>query len=115
MNEEPAIFMTQEAFLAAMNDVSTGCWQPQAGVSLLFQRQAQGPVLQLLLASGRRYPGMLHQLLQRRFLEAETLADCCLSINGQRDVVLCCPLPATDEEKQLALTRLWRLSGLSPL
>ncbi|QTF08193.1 type III secretion protein [Brenneria izadpanahii] len=115
MNEEPAVFMTREAFLAAMSDVPTGCWRPQEGVSLLFRRRSREPELQLLLAFGRRYPGMLHQLLQRRFLEAETLADCSLSMNDQRDVALRCPLPETDEERRLALTKLWRLSGLPPL
>ncbi|MDX5626679.1 MULTISPECIES: type III secretion protein [unclassified Brenneria] len=115
MTEEAAIFQTQNDFLAAMTMTPAGDWRPTAGVSLRFRRSARETHLQLLLAPERRYPGMLQQLLQRRFLEAETLADCYLSINERREVMLCCPLPAADAERRLAISKLWRLAGLAPL
>lgn len=115
MTEAPVLCQTQDDFLAAMQRMPAGDWRPAAGVSLCFRPSARATHLQLLLALARRYPGMLQQLLQRRFLDAETLADCYLSINERREVVLCCPLPATEAAQRFAIGKLWRLAGLAPL
>ncbi|RLM25297.1 hypothetical protein BIY29_07225 [Brenneria alni] len=115
MIDTPVLFTTQRDFLAAINYVPEGRWEPRPGVTLLFQQRGQEKVLQLTLASSVRHPGMLHQLLQRRFLEAETCADCYLSMNEQRDLLVCCQLPVEEENRVNALDRLWRLTGLPPL
>ncbi|MBA0166047.1 MULTISPECIES: type III secretion protein [Pectobacterium] len=114
MNEPAAVFDNQHDFFTALETTSMACWLVQPGVTLWFTavsvRQA---VLILMLAPARHYPGMLRQILQRRFLEADALVACSLSLDEQQNLRLRRTL-STVSESVAALDELWRLAGLPP-
>lgn len=62
------------AFIAAMNRQQPTRWLPQSGVELRFQfGEIDGWALELSIAPGRQYPGLLRQILGRRYdSDAET-------------------------------------------
>ncbi|MDC9817943.1 type III secretion protein [Pectobacterium polonicum] len=114
MNKSAEVVDNQHDFLMALDTVPTACWRVQPGVTLWFtavsERQA---AIVLTLAPARHYPGMLRQILQRRFLEADALSACGLSLDEQQNLRLHRTLfPFV--EPAIALDELWRLAGLPP-
>ncbi|MFP1742109.1 hypothetical protein [Lonsdalea quercina] len=62
------------AFIAAMNRQQPTRWLPQSGIELRFQfGEIDGWALELSIDPGRQYPGLLRQILSRRYdRDAET-------------------------------------------
>ncbi|MBJ7220882.1 MULTISPECIES: type III secretion protein [unclassified Brenneria] len=117
MNEYMDVFTSQADFSTALGRLPAGRWEPQPGITLQFQQldspqQERRKILQLALAPGKRYPGMLRQILQRRFLEAETIAEWYLSLDERQNLLLRCVLPVSDDLHQQVIADLWRLAGL---
>ncbi|KHS70737.1 type III secretion protein [Pectobacterium brasiliense] len=114
MNEPVAVFDNQHDFLTALKTAMTVCWPVQTGVTLWFTAvSADKSMLTLTLAPARHYPGMLRQILQRRFLEADALFSCGLSLDEQQHLRLRRAL-STLTESVAAIDELWRLAGLPP-
>ncbi|MDX6915016.1 type III secretion protein [Pectobacterium carotovorum] len=114
MSEPAEIFDNQHDFLTALETASTACWSVQPGVTLWFTAvSARQAALILTLAPARHYPGMLRQILQRRFLEADALPACSLSLDEQQNLRLRRML-STVSESVAAIDELWRLAGLPP-
>lgn len=117
MNEPVAVFDNQHDFLTALKTATTACWPVQSGVTLWFTAvsavSADKAMLILTLAPARHYPGMLRQMLQRRFLEADALFACGLSLDEQQHLRLRRAL-STLTESVAAIDELWRLAGLPP-
>ncbi|RUR90466.1 type III secretion protein [Pectobacterium polaris] len=114
MSEPAAVFDNQNDFLTALETATTACWPVQPGVTLWFTAvSAQKAMLTLTLAPARHYPGMLRQILQRRFLEADALFACGLSLDEQQHLRLRRTL-ATLTDSVAAIDELWRLAGLPP-
>ncbi|WGL30029.1 type III secretion protein [Pectobacterium brasiliense] len=114
MNEPVAVFDNQHDFLTALKTVTTACWPVQSGVTLWFTAvSADKSMLTLTLAPARHYPGMLRQMLQRRFLEADALFACGLSLDEQQHLRLRRAL-STLAESVAAIDELWCLAGLPP-
>ncbi|MEH2921570.1 type III secretion protein [Samsonia erythrinae] len=114
MNEPAAVFDNQQDFLVALDTGSDACWQVQAGITLSFSAASarQGGLI-LTLAPARCYPGLLRQVLQRRFLEADALCMCGLSLDDQQHLRLHRALPARHDPIG-AINALWCLAGLPP-
>lgn len=114
MNEPTEVFDNQHDFLTALETASTACWSVQPGVMLWFTVvSARQAALILTLAPARHYPGMLRQVLQRRFVEADALHACSLSLDEQQNLRLRRTL-STANELVAAIDELWRLAGLPP-
>ena len=114
MNEPVAVFDNQHDFLTALKTATTACWPVQSGVTLWFTAvSADKSMLTLTLAPARHYPGMLRQMLQRRFLEADALFACGLSLDEQQHLRLRRAL-STLAESVAAIDELWCLAGLPP-
>ncbi|KGA24015.1 hypothetical protein [Pectobacterium brasiliense] len=114
MSEPVAVFDNQHDFLTALKTATTACWAVQSGVTLWFTAvSANKAMLILTLAPARHYPGMLRQILQRRFLEADALFACDLSLDEQQHLRLRRAL-STLAESVVAIDELWRLAGLPP-
>ncbi|KFF63662.1 hypothetical protein [Pectobacterium brasiliense] len=114
MNEPMAVFDNQHDFLTALKTATTACWPVQSGVTLWFTAvSADKSMLTLTLAPARHYPGMLRQMLQRRFLEADALFACGLSLDEQQHLRLRRAL-STLAESVAAIDELWCLAGLPP-
>ncbi|WCG81394.1 type III secretion protein [Pectobacterium sp. A5351] len=114
MSEPAAVFDNQHDFLTALETTSVVCWSVQPGVTLWFTAvPARQAVLILTLAPARHYPGMLRQILQRRFLEADAMPACSLSLDEQQNLRLRRTL-STVSESVAAIDELWRLAGLPP-
>ncbi|RYC37720.1 type III secretion protein [Pectobacterium zantedeschiae] len=114
MSEPTEVFDNQRDFLSALETTPTACWLVQPGVTLWFTalsvRQA---ALILTLAPARHYPGMLRQILQRRFLDADALSVCSLSLDEQQNLRLRRSL-STLTDAVTAIDELWRLADLPP-
>ncbi|MBN3115795.1 type III secretion protein [Pectobacterium brasiliense] len=114
MNEPVAVFDNQHDFLTALKTATTACWPVQSDVTLWFTAvSADKAMLTLTLAPARHYPGMLRQMLQRRFLEADALFACGLSLDEQQHLRLRRAL-STLAESVAAIDELWCLAGLPP-
>ncbi|MFJ5438404.1 type III secretion protein [Pectobacterium brasiliense] len=114
MSEPVAVFDNQHDFLTALKTATTACWAVQSGVTLWFTAvSANKAMLILTLTPARHYPGMLRQILQRRFLEADALFACDLSLDEQQHLRLRRAL-STLAESVAAIDELWRLAGLPP-
>lgn len=114
MSEVAAVFDNQHDFLMALENIPTACWVVQPGVMLWFTAvSARQAALILTLAPARHYPGMLRQILQRRFLEADALPACSLSLDEQQHLRIRRML-STVSESVVAIDELWRLAGLPP-
>ena len=114
MSEVAAVFDNQHDFLMALETTPTACWVVQPGVTLWFTAiSARQAALVLALAPAHHYPGMLRQILQRRFLEADALPACSLSLDEQQHLRLRRTL-FTLNESLTAIDELWRLAGLPP-
>ncbi|KFF61670.1 type III secretion protein [Pectobacterium brasiliense] len=114
MNEPVAVFDNQHDFLTALETATTACWPVQSGVTLWFTAvSADKSMLTLTLAPARHYPGMLRQMLQRRFLEADALFACGLSLDEQQHLRLRRAL-STLAESVAAIDELWCLAGFPP-
>ncbi|WP_434996427.1 type III secretion protein [Pectobacterium brasiliense] len=114
MNEPVAVFDNQHDFLTALKTATTAFWPVQSGVTLWFTAvSADNAMLTLTLAPARHYPGMLRQMLQRRFLEADALFACGLSLDEQQHLRLRRAL-STLAESVAAIDELWCLAGLPP-
>ncbi|MBN3198073.1 type III secretion protein [Pectobacterium brasiliense] len=114
MNEPVAVFDNQHDFLTALKTATTACWPVQSGVTLWFTAvSADKSMLTLTLAPARHYPGMLRQMLQRRFLEADALFACGMSLDEQQHLRLHRAL-STLAESVAAIDELWCLAGLPP-
>ncbi|MBA0208805.1 type III secretion protein [Pectobacterium sp. CHL-2024] len=114
MNEPVAVFDNQHGFLTSLETATTACWPVQSGVTLWFTAvSADKAMLTLTLVPARHYPGMLRQMLQRRFLEADALFACDLSLDEQQHLRLRRAL-STLAESVAAIDELWRLAGLPP-
>ncbi|MFJ5456167.1 type III secretion protein [Pectobacterium sp. CHL-2024] len=114
MNEPVAVFDNQHDFLTALKTATTACWPVQSGVTLWFTAvSADKAMLTLTLAPARHYPGMLRQMLQRRFLEADALFASGLSLDEQQHLRLRRAL-STLAESVAAIDELWHLAGLPP-
>lgn len=114
MNDPVAVFDNQHDFLTALKTATTASWPVQSGVTLWFTAvSADKAMLTLMLAPARHYPGMLRQMLQRRFLEADALFACGLSLDEQQHLRLRRAL-STLAESVAAIDELWRLAGLPP-
>ncbi|WP_323663941.1 type III secretion protein [Pectobacterium carotovorum] len=114
MSEPAAVFDNQHDFLAAQETAPAACWTVQSGVTLWFTAvSARQATLTLTLAPARHYPGMLRQILQRRFLEADALFAISLSLDEQQHLRLRRAL-STLTDSVAAIDELWRLAGLPP-
>ncbi|EHD21266.1 MULTISPECIES: hypothetical protein [Brenneria] len=114
MSEPEEVVDNQHDFLAAMETAPTACWSVQSGITLWYTVVSRRePALVLTLAPARHYPGMLRQILQRRFLEADELSACDLSLDEQQNLRLHRSLPAS-MEPIAEIEELWRLAGLPP-
>ncbi|MEI7088068.1 type III secretion protein [Pectobacterium versatile] len=112
---EPAVeFDNQHDFLTALETAPAACWTVQPGVTLWFTAvPARQATLTLTLAPARHYPGMLRQILQRRFLEVDVLFAISLSLDEQQHLRLHRAL-STLTDSVAAIDELWRLAGLPP-
>ncbi|MEL0577627.1 type III secretion protein [Pectobacterium punjabense] len=114
MNKPAEVFDNQHDFLMALDTVPTVCWRIQPGVTLWSTTvSARQEAIVLTLAPARHYPGMLRQILQRRFLEADALSACGLSLDDQQNLRLHHILSPSAEPAR-AVEALWRLAGLPP-
>ncbi|WP_113632363.1 type III secretion protein [Pectobacterium peruviense] len=114
MSEPAEVFDNQHDFLSALETKQTACWRVQPGVRLWFTAVSSRQVeLILTLAPARHYPGMLRQILQRRFLDADALPACSLSLDEQYTLRLRRSL-STLTDSVVAIDELWRLAGLPP-
>ncbi|AIU88633.1 type III secretion protein [Pectobacterium odoriferum] len=114
MSELVAKFDNQHDFLTALETATAACWTVQSGVTLWFTVvSARQATLTLTLAPARHYPGMLRQILQRRFLEADALFAISLSLDEQQHLRLRRAL-STLTDSVAAIDELWRLAGLPP-
>ncbi|MEH0833712.1 type III secretion protein [Pectobacterium cacticida] len=114
MSEVAAVFDNRHDFLMALKTTPTACWVVQPGVTLWFTAVPARPVaLVLALAPIHHYPGMMRQILQRRFLDADALPACSLSLDEQQHLCLRRTL-STLNESFTAIDELWRLAGLPP-
>ncbi|MEL4886044.1 type III secretion protein [Pectobacterium betavasculorum] len=112
MSESAEVFDNQHDFLSALETTPTAYWPVQPAVTLWFTAvSAQQAALILILAPARYYPGMLRQMLHRRFLDADALSACSLSLDERQNLRLRRALP-TLTDSAAAIDELWHLANL---
>ncbi|WJV68858.1 HrpV family type III secretion system protein [Pectobacteriaceae bacterium CE70] len=106
------LFERHADFVAAMNRHQAARWIPHSGVELIFQYGESGKELMMQIQPGQQYPGMLRNILSRRYTEAANIENCHLALNGDNVLILWWSLLQPPVEYPAVIRQLFHLAGL---